>query len=204
MSFRYNSSTKRYFNTLTRRSLSWKSIYRTSLGYEDDQKRRVREITARLASGSYTLENWTDEMRKALKDNYISQYLLGRGGRNVMNQSDWGRIGGLLSNQYRFLNNFANEIGLGQLTQAQIAARAALYIDSATQAFERAKAASWSLTLPAYPGDGSTLCMANDRCSWVIVEFDDRIEATWTLSPAEHCETCLARARDWAPLVIAK
>ena len=121
-----------------------------------------------------------------------------------MTQSDWGRVGGLLSNQYRYLDNFAQEIANGTLTEAQIGARSGLYVDSATQAFERAKAASRFLVLPNYPGDGTSLCMANDKCTWVIQEFDNRWEAYWTLSPAEHCQVCLDRATLWNPLVIMK
>lgn len=204
MPYTYDREKHQYTDNDSGKPVSWSSLSASLLRYEDAQKNRVSLISERLASGEYTLERWNNEMRRAIKDNYIAQYLLGRGGRNAMTQSDWGRVGGLLSNQYRYLDIFAQDISSGLLTSNQISSRSGLYIDSATQAYERARAASRLLVLPAYPGDGTTICMANDKCSWSIVEFENRWEATWTLSPAEHCETCLQRSREWAPLVIYK
>ena len=45
----------------------------------------------------------------------------------------------------------------------------------------------------------------NCKCHWVIREFKDRWEATWTMSVlAEHCDDCLVNAAKWSPLVFRK
>lgn len=143
-------------------------------------------------------------MREALRDTYVAEYLAGRGGRNAMTQADWGRLGHMLREQYTYLNDFAADVAAGKLSEAQIAARAASYFNSATQAFERGRAAARGLSLPAMPGDGSTECRSNCKCRWEIEETSTEWRATWTQSAAEHCPTCNERAGMWNPLVIQK
>lgn len=90
------------------------------------------------AAGLVTPEQFVDLMRGEIKREYIRQYLLGAGGRDQMTQADWGRIGGMLKEQYGYLNGFADALAAGQLSEAQIAARAAMYVNSAREAFNRA------------------------------------------------------------------
>lgn len=170
--------------------------------FENKQKETVRAISDRLSNGEISIQRWVFEMRQAIKDAYVVQYTVGKGGYDNMSQADWGRVGGILRQQYQYLNNFAAEAARGDLTPRQIAARAGLYIDSSTQAFERGKAASHGLfNLPAYPGDGSTECMANCRCHWQITRDGTTYHASWRMSNAEHCETCRIRSVAWADLI---
>ena len=83
---------------------------------------------------------------------FSSQYLLAKGGRNAMFQADLDAIGEMLRTQYTFLQNFAEDVRAGELSQAQIAARSELYLDSSTQSHERGKAGRHGLVLPQYPG----------------------------------------------------
>ena len=57
--------------------------------------------------------------------------------------------------------------------------------------------------LPAWPGDGTTICLTNCKCRWSInilsIERGD-YNATWRLGAAEHCRTCRQRARAWKKL----
>lgn len=170
--------------------------------FENRYKQDIKSISDRLSNGEISIQRWVTEMRQAVKDAYVIQYTVGKGGVGNMTQSDWGRIGGLLKGQYAYLNGFASQIANGELTPKQIAARANLYIDSSTQAFERGKAASHGLfSLPAYPGDGTTECMANCRCYWRITRDGTTITASWIMSNAEHCETCRIRSVAWSNLV---
>jgi len=154
-----------------------------------------------LFDGNINIQQWTLQFRDELKRTYINQYMSGRGGVNNMTQADWGSIGGQLRNQYRYMNDFAAQIARGDLSAAQIEARMKLYFNSSTQAYERGQSASVGLSLPQYPGDGQTQCRTNCKCEWVHVEFDDRIESTWTLNPAEHCPDCVRNSQTWNPLV---
>ena len=60
-----------------------------------------------------------------------------------MTKSDWGRVGGIIADQYRYLKRFLQDIvegvtkGLGQ-----IAARSRMYINSCQEAYWRASEVS--------------------------------------------------------------
>ena len=159
-----------------------------------------------LFSEKATLQQWTLDFRENLKQAYIAQYLVARGGRENMTQEDWGRLGGLLRNQYQYLNGFAQDLADGKLSQAQARIRAGMYLDSARQSFERGKMVGAGIpNLPAYPCDGSAECRTNDRCSWRIEETEGGWNCFWVLDPqAEHCDTCLERAGSWNPLFVAR
>lgn len=118
-------------------------------------------------------------MRERIKRAYIEQYLVGRGGRDQMTPADWGSIGGMLAEQYRYLEGFAAEVEAGELSQRQINARARMYIRSSKEAYERGRR-RWLLSLD---------------------ERDKPTEVRWILQPAEHCPDCVAFASlRWIPL----
>jgi hypothetical protein len=74
-------------------------------------------LTQQLASRQIRLQAWQTLMRQEIKDEYIRQYLLGKGGITQMTQADWGSIGGMLSEQYGYLDGFAAQIASGNLSE---------------------------------------------------------------------------------------
>jgi len=126
-----------------------------------------------LTEHDITLGQWERNMREQIKEEYIRQYLLGRGGRDLMTPVDWGSIGGMCADQYRYLDGFAAEIATGELSEKQIAARSAMYLHSAREAFERAR----------------------DRAQ------PDVTEIQWNTTAAESCVDCVAYAdMGWQPI----
>jgi len=155
-----------------------------------------------LLNGQITVQRWVLDFRTRLKDVYRNEYLLGRGGRQNMTASDWGKLGAMLKKQYQYLNGFARDIQAGKVSEGQMARRAQMYFDSSRQAFERGKSSATGMPdLPAYPGDGQTQCLSNCQCTWDIEETNTEWRATWSLGAAEHCPDCVANAARWNPLV---
>ena len=195
----------RYRNAETGRFMSRAAAVAMRDLYIERTKSLSDELATRLSTGQITINQWELEMRKLIKTTYVNEYRLAKGGTEAMTQADWGRIGGLLRNQYGYLSGFAQDIRAGKTSGGAVKIRARMYIDSATQAHERAKAAGAGFTLPAYPGDGSTRCRANCKCHWEIVERLDRYDCYWRLeAQAEHCIDCDARSREWNPYVVRK
>ena len=118
-----------------------------------------------VSDGTLSPDEWVRLMRQEIKEEYIRQYLLGRGGLPQMTATDWGSIGGMLNEQYHpYLQRFYGQ--LGELTEAQIAARARMYVWSSREGFERGK-----------------------RRAAMVADF---IEMYWGLHPGiEHCEGCI-------------
>lgn len=171
----------------------------------DGQESGADELALQLAVGAITVAQWEREARALVKRAYIAEYALGAGGRQMLGPRDYGRIGGLLAAQYRYLRGFAEEIAAGALSQAQIADRTTLYVASATQAFERARAAGYDgLDLPCYPADGLTACRSRCKCSWRIEERRDEWRAYYTINSGESCGDCQGRSARYSPYVQAK
>ena len=181
------------------------SILRNLAHYTTEQTASVQFLSIRLRDGDINIQQWTLQMRETIKRTHIVNYIIARGGVKRMTQSDWGRLGWVLRDQYRYLDRFANTISGGNLTLGQIQARSALYINSARQSYERGKSqGARGISLPVYPGDGSTSCFTSCMCRWVIEEDETQFLCTWKLGEAEHCPDCVQRASLWNPLMIAK
>lgn len=205
MRWQWDAATKRYRNPDTGRFLSESTVVGLRDEFIEAQKDVASGLAERLSAGDITIQRWESEMRQHMKTTYINEYTLGRGGRNAMNAANWGEVGGRLGNQYRHLHGFAADIAAGNMSEAQIKARSAMYVESATDAFERGKARAYGVpALPAYPGDGSTECGVNCHCRWEYDEDESEWRCTWALGAADHCDTCVTRASLWAPLVILK
>ncbi len=162
-------------------------------------------VAQQLADGEISLGRWMLDMEVRIKQAYTDQYILAVGGRNNMTQADWGRVGSMVKEQYGYLEKFATEAQAGKLSPAQIKARSRMYMDSSTQAFERGNAASRGMPgLPAYPGDGQTVCRANCKCHWEIEDAESGWDCTWSLGDAEHCPDCEENAGKWNPLHVER
>jgi broad specificity phosphatase PhoE len=154
----------------------------TVLGYVNDSIRTAQTAlplneNGIITSGTDTLvslvssdlidpDDWEDLMLEQIELEYIRQYLLGIGGREQMTPSRWREVGRLLIESSIFLAGFGVAVAARQLSEAQIRARSAMYVNGAREAYETANEI-------AQVEAGAT-------------------EVIWVLfPPAEHCETCV-------------
>lgn len=203
--WQFDAQAKRYRATATGRFIPRATIDRLRNDYAEARAGGMRDLAVRLAGRQVTLQEWEAGMRQEIRLAMGGQYAFGRGGRGAMTPADWGHVGVLCKGQYGYLRGFAEEIGRGSLTAAQIEARAALYAGSSVQAHAQGIAAAHGFKLPRHPGDGSTECMANCRCHLRIEEDTDRWRVYWIVDDgAAHCRDCPGIAIDWNPLTIFK
>lgn len=202
----YDQRSRRYRHTETGRFIGQRQMVDLRDQFVAAKRDTGTNLAQQLGRGDITIQQWELEMRRNVKTAFVDEYVLGKGGRNAMTQSDWGTVGRMVKDQYQFAHQFARDIADGKLSQAQIEARSRLYFESATQAYERGRVASYGApTLPAYPGDSSTRCRANCKCNWSIEETETEWRCTWQLTPsAENCPDCQENARRWSPLVLSK
>ena len=130
-----------------------------------------------VSTGAINTADWQSAFFQEIKAEYIRQYLAGIGGRNMMTPADWGSIGGMLKEQLNYLKGFANEIAAGNLTEGHIRSRMAMYINSAREAYERARGR-------------------------VVGKLGTMDEVHWNLDgPIEHCDDCVSRENmGWQPI----
>lgn len=203
---RLNGGRGGYRDTTTGRAIS-KTVFNS---WRDEtiryQQQAAKDLTSKVMSGEINLQRWERDLRQIIKDTHGMLYAAGKGGYNNMTPADWGRVGAEVKQQYAYLSNFRNDIASGRLTVGQAMTRAGMYPGSANQAWEKARTANIfdPRKLPAYPGDGTTICRTNCRCSWEIKEIETGWLAYWRLGYAEHCPDCVQRAGQWSPITIMK
>ena len=171
--------------------------------FVEGNQARTAALVQRLAVGDLDRVGFEREMRAHIKSVFAAEYMLARGGRHMMTQSDWGSVGGTVRVQFRYLSDFCAELAEGKLSLRAIENRAQAYIQSAKQAHERGKAAAWGVILPTMPTQDSE-CLYNCKCYWRIEDKGDEWWAYWVKTAHESCDTCIHRANTWNPLVIKK
>ncbi len=131
--------------------------------------------TEYLLKGKMDLVGWQKEMAQGIKDAYIVNGQLGKGGKLQMTFSDYGKLGAQIKQEYRHLTKFAEDIAGGKLSEAQINARVALYAESTKKAY--------------WIGKTSAMNVAG-------FDMERRV-----MSPAEHCDDCVGYAAlGWQPI----
>lgn len=178
MAWRFDPTSRRYRDSETGRFLSRARAQELLDQSRTTGQDEVTRLAGLLAGGQIDPADWRLRMRGEIKAEAIRQYLLGRGGRAQMTHSDWGRVGGIISDQYRYLDrnesSFYAQVLAGELNEGTIAHRSRMYINSTREAYERA-------------------LIARLRGS----PFD---EERWFLGAAEHCTDCSdLAARGWVP-----
>lgn len=201
----YDKRAHVYRDLTTGRFIGQKGMVALRDRYTDTMMKNVASLAHDLSAGKITSDEWLLAMRQTVKSTFVDQYVLGRGGRNMMSQRDWGRVGQMIRVQYDYLQKFYHDVVKKDLTEAQIAVRAGLYIESSTQAFEKGRVEDFGIVLPEYPADGHQNCKARCRCHWQIEDVGNAWHAYWVLEPsAVHCDTCLGNSKKWSPLIIQK
>lgn len=146
--------------------------------------------------GSISPASFVREMRVLIKNATVMEYALGRGGINALTGHDYSRIGGLLKNQYGYLNQLAAGMVDGSVSEEMARYRASLYMDTTRAAHERGKAEAWDINLPEYPA-----LHPNCACSWSITQKGNRIEAYWRTMGLRTCDACNERAAQYSPFI---
>lgn len=87
----------------------------------------LRGLARNLHAGKINLAEFQIQAAEKIKSAHIVATAIGKGGREQLTPSDWGKLGSTIREQYKFLNNFVREIEAGRLSPAQIEHRASLY-----------------------------------------------------------------------------
>jgi hypothetical protein len=209
MTWFYDPERKRYRDSESGRTLNQNQVRGLVQQSIDAAASNLSGITSLAGSNQLSPADFNARMRDEIKYAYIREYVLGRGGLGQMTAEDWGSIGGMVADQYRYLGPFSEEIT--NLSEGQIAARAAMYIRSSREGYERAKVRAYGIAvddLPHYPGQGDSQCLTNCKCHWSIDEVRDDgaligFDCYWNLGPTEqHCADCTGYAAAYNPYPI--
>lgn len=148
-----------------------------------------------VRDGAITADQFQAEMARRLFEGHVAAYLAGRGVSELTPRAE-RLVKDAVIEQLDYLNKFADTIAAEGWREA-FGARAMMYAGSVKPTYFKAKA--FGLDMPYYPGDGSTPCKVNCRCSLDIQWLDEEelnADVYWRLGAEEHCQTCPQRAAD--------
>ncbi len=179
--FVWEKVTARYRDKATGRFVSEQVLVNLAESFTGLTQDTLTNITERMTTGKMPFADWQRQFVQELKDAYIVNAQIGRGGRNAMTQADYGRIGQRLRSEYKYFNAFSKEIANGDLSAAQIQARVDQYAAGTRKAYY----------------DGRTAAAKDGGFT----------EERRVLNPAEHCTTqgdrtgCIEyAAKGWQPI----
>jgi len=137
---------------------------------------RLARLTLDFASNQMAASQWLTVMKDELRRAHLENAALGRGGWDRLTAVDFGRIGYALRSDYRRLVAFAEQIRLGEVSEAQALNRLNMYLGQARLQYWRAAADR----RPTRPD---------------MVLLERRV-----LGIAEHCVSCVMYSRaGWRP-----
>lgn len=173
---------------------------------------RARSLNVQLKQGRIDPDTWMRRMRGEIRKLHLAAYGIGYSGKfDKLDLRDYGAIGNAVQRQYNFLQRWKRQLrtqGLDTFSLQQLNDRVQKYGAASRESFEKGYGKEVGIdpsVLPAHPGDGTTECYTRCKCRWKIDILDKEngdFNCTWELGPAEHCETCLARAMEWVQLEV--
>jgi len=125
--FAWDGRVSRYRDLSTGKFVSRQTIIDLLRNVTDNTAARLGELARMAAKGDIPPAVFQRAAMAELKALHLASAALGAGGWDKLTAADYGRVGGILRSEYRYLNRFVYDIAAGKLTPEQAAARAALY-----------------------------------------------------------------------------
>ena len=127
--WQWDDRSKRYRNTESGRFISQRTAVKLRDAYTAGKVADADRLSRKLVNREINLQEWTLEMRRQIKDAYVNQYMLARGGKNNMTQADWGRVGGLIHGQYHYLEGFSSGNDTFSVAQTELPELSARFLN---------------------------------------------------------------------------
>lgn len=176
--------------------------------YKQSYEAYMKGITAKLLSGEIDAEKWRTAFIGELTNLLMTSTALSVGGVQNMTKQHLDLIDSTIQAQLPFIDRFMAKLERTpkeKLTEAYVLNRASQYFGIATPVIEQATQISRGrIKLPFNPAQ-KTRCRNNCKCRWEWKDINPENgdwDVYWRLGIAEHCETCLNRAKVCNPLKI--
>jgi len=154
----------------------------------------TQNLTRQMYAGQLNLSQWETAVAQELKSAHLAQSMFANGGVANMTSVEYGRVGGTLRDEYRYLHQFALDVQAGKVSELQAINRVAQYGNDSAQSYWKEYArqqenAAWNNLprLTRVPQDGSTQCHGNCKC--YLSTQDDGIY--WYTTALESCGDCI-------------
>lgn len=110
----YNKSTGQYRNTATGRFVSPRVIREAVNALVEDTRQHLRALSQQYMDGKLDAGAWQEAVKQRLRASHTLAAGVAMGGKANMTPRDWGRVGALTKEQYKYLSRFAEELAAGK------------------------------------------------------------------------------------------
>lgn len=195
----------RYRDTRTGRFLSSRVVRAELDAYLKATNTPIKALEQQLRDGVINLADWQTAMMREIKIAHLNSIAASVGGYNNMTQSDYGRAGQIIREQYEYLRGFAADIASGkQRLDGTLGRRMQAYIDAGRESYYKSINANidrgvvthirsklnpadhcaecvaldgrwYEIDDPTYNPPGNRICMKNCKCSEVYGRLVDGI-----------------------------
>ena len=145
--FIYNRETNRYRYKDSGRFAPKSAIINLTKKNIKNTEKELETITGLLFDGNMRLDDWQRTSAKTIKTLHLEHLLLGKGGVNNTNDSDYLAIGRDLRKEYGYLRQFAQDIKDGKVSRKQALTRVKMYGNKSRHAYwvgnDRANNKGW-------------------------------------------------------------
>lgn len=175
MAFRWNDRAGRYIDARGR-FVSFKTIRSVVDDTLAEHSQQILSLAQQLRDGTISLERWQLQMMAESKSVHLYSAMAQRGGWAQLTPADYGRVGQIVRREYSYILRFGRQVASGeQRLDGTLIRRAELYVQAGRgtyHEFER-----------------------------VAEERKGMNEERRRLSPADHCDDCVAHAAlGWQPI----
>lgn len=129
--YRFERGTARYRDLTSGRFVSRQRIVDLLNTQISGAEERMATLTTALAEGRLAPAAYQSAMRNELRQLHIQNAAMGKGGFDRLTQSDYGRTGALLREDYARLTNMVRGLERGEVSVAQAVNRVQGYVGSA-------------------------------------------------------------------------
>ncbi len=165
MPYTYNASRGQYRDTVTGKFVKASVVTEFTTQSLRASGDVAGGLVASARDGDLGAREFRTAMRAEIKGEYIRQYIAGRGGLAQMGKSDWSSLGGMLREQYKYLEGLVSDLKSEDIHDNSLAMRARMYTNSAREGYERGRRRA-------------------------IDEAGTFTEERWELGPGENCPDC--------------
>jgi hypothetical protein len=135
MPFTFNPQARRYEQDGA--TVSDKQIREWMFSFTDKYSATVRSLTQDLVDGKLNLPAWQISMSEAIKASRLDAAMAAAGGKEMMTNSLYGRVGVEIREELKYLKNFALDIANEKISlDGRAVARSEMYIEGATNYYE--------------------------------------------------------------------
>jgi hypothetical protein len=135
MAVEWNKQSRRYIRD--GKAIPPASVRKMVLDTIGKAKERLANIAGQKIKGEINSPAWFVATRSEVKNMHTALAMLAQGGKGQMDVKAWGRTGQKIKSELEYLRGFQRSIERGELSDAQILARAIQYADASYVTYQQ-------------------------------------------------------------------